>query len=87
MTKEQLKEIIDSGEKHYIYFYSPWCRACRRMSYLVDRERTPLVRVNGEENTDILKAFGIEYYPTIVEIIGNTKKVHSGTESVRKLLK
>lgn len=87
MTKEQLKEIIDSGNRHFIYFYSPWCRACRRMSYLVDREKTPLTRVNGEEETEISQAFGIEYYPTIVEIKGNTKKVHAGTDSVRKLLK
>lgn len=87
MTKELLKEIIESDERSFLYFYASWCRNCKRMSILVDRERTPLYRINGDEYPELIEAFGIEYYPTIIEIKNKSKIVHSGTSAVRKLLK
>jgi hypothetical protein len=35
----------------------------------------------------MLDAFGIEFYPTIVEITGTKKRTHAGSKAVRQLLK
>lgn len=86
MTKKQLLEVINSGEKTYLYFFAPWCGACKRMSKRVESCKVPLIKVDGSKNEDILDAFKIEYYPTIVEIRGLTKRTYEGTEEVRNLL-
>lgn len=87
MTKKQLIEVIGSGEKTYLYFFAPWCEQCKKVNWLVERERRPVVKINGEENEEMLDAFGIEFYPTIVEITGTKKRTHAGSKAVRQLLK
>lgn len=87
MTKRELIDIIQSGEKTYLYFYSPFCGACEKTEPLLENINTPVKKIIGFEDEDLLEAFNIEYYPTIVEINGNKKKTHAGSKQVRQLLK
>lgn len=87
MTKRDLIEIIKSGEKTYLYFYSPFCGACEQTQPLLENVQTPVKKIVGFEDEDLLDAFGIEYYPTIVEINGKKKRTFAGNAAVRNLLK
>jgi len=87
MTKRELIEIIKSGEKTYLYFYSPFCGACELTEPLLENISTPVRKVVGFEDEDLLDAFGVEYYPTIVEINGNKKRTFAGSSAVKNLLK
>tara|TARA_B110000858_G_scaffold165793_1_gene192640 strand:- start:152 stop:415 length:264 start_codon:yes stop_codon:yes gene_type:complete len=87
MTKKQLIQVIGSGEKTYLYFYSTWCSSCKKVESLVDKVTLPIVKINGTENEDLLNAFDIEFYPTIVEINGTKKRTFAGATAVNNLLK
>jgi thiol-disulfide isomerase/thioredoxin len=87
MTKRELIDIIKSGEKTYLYFYSPFCGSCERMEPLLENVGTPMKKIIGFEDEDILDAFNIEVYPTIVEINGMKKRTFKGSAAVRNLLK
>jgi len=87
MTKKQLIDIIGSGKTTYLYFYAPWCEECRKVKSLVDKQVEPFVHINGGEHEELLDAFSIDFYPTIVEITGTKKKTYSGSKAVKDLLK
>ena len=87
MTKKQLIQIIGSGEKTYLYFYAPWCSSCKKVESLIDKATFPIVKINGTEDEDILNAFDIEFYPTIVEINGTKKRTFAGSTAVNNLLR
>ena len=87
MTKRELIDIIQSGEKTYLYFYSPFCGSCERMEPLLENVATPMKKIIGFEEEELLDAFNIEYYPTIVEINGMKKRTFAGSKEVKNLLK
>lgn len=86
MTKKQLVEIIGSGNKTYLYFYSPFCGGCEHTMPLVKESKHDIVEINGLDNEDILDAFKIDVYPTIVEINGMKKRTYEGRVAVENLL-
>ena len=87
MTKRELIDIIKSGEKTYLYFYSPFCGACELTQPLLESVQTPVKKIVGFEDEELLDAFDIEYYPTIVEINGKKKRTFAGSTAVKNLLK
>jgi len=87
MTKKELIGVIGSGKKTYLYFYAPFCSSCKKIKSLVDRVTLPILKINGTENEDLLNAFDIEFYPTIVEINGTKKRTFAGSTAVSNLLK
>ena len=87
MTKRELIDIIKSGKKTYLYFYSPFCGACELTQPLLENIQTPVKKIVGFEDEELLDAFDIEYYPTIVEINGMKKRTFAGSAAVRNLLK
>ena len=40
MTKEKFKEIMESGEKVYLYFFSPFCGSCELTQPLQKTQNT-----------------------------------------------
>ena len=86
MTKKELIEIIKSGKKTYLYFYSPFCGACEQTEPLLESVGTPVKKIIGFEDEKLLDAFDIEFYPTIVEINGNKKRTFSGKVAIDNLL-
>jgi len=86
MTKRELIDIIQSGEKTYLYFYSPFCGGCEKTEPLLENINTPVKKIIGFEDEKLLDAFNIEYYPTIIEIQGNKKRTFSGKVEVENLL-
>ena len=87
MNKKQLVEVIGSGTKTFLYFHAPFCNSCKKISWLVERERTPMYKIDGEVNKDLMEAFKIEVYPTIIEIRGTSKRTYKGSDACINLLK
>ena len=86
MTKKQLVEVIGSGKKTYLYFYSPFCGGCELTQPLIRESKQDIIEINGLDNEDIMDAFKIDVYPTIVEINGMKKRTYEGRVAVENLL-
>lgn len=86
MTKKQLVEVIGSGDKTYLYFFSPFCGGCEKTTPLVKESKIKTYEINGIENEELLNAFKIDVYPTIVEINGKSKRTYEGSVACKNLL-
>ena len=65
------KEILNSGKKVLLDFFSPRCGPCRFLSPIVDelgRELSDVVvaKVNVDEENELASSFGIFSIPTLV---------------------
>jgi thiol-disulfide isomerase/thioredoxin len=86
MTKEKFKEIMESGEKVYLYFFSPFCGSCELTKPLLKKSKHPIFEINSIENKELEKAFDLEYYPTIIEVRNNNFRKFEGRTAIENLL-
>ena len=86
MTKEKFKEIMESGEKVYLYFFSPFRGSCELTQPLLKNSKHPLFEINCIENKELEEAFDLEYYPTIIEVTNNNFRKFEGRIAIENLL-
>ena len=86
MTKEKFKEIIESGEKVYLYFFSPFCGTCELTKPLLKKSKYPIFEINCIENKELEEALNLQAYPTIIEVKNNNFRRFEGMTAIENLL-
>ena len=86
MTKEKFKQLVDKGEKVYLYFFSPFCGGCELTTPLLIKSKYEVFEINGLDNEELMDALAIETYPTIVELQNKTIRKFEGRDAITNLL-
>jgi thioredoxin len=85
ITKEELKQKIENGEKLVVDFWAPWCGPCKTMKpifervseeYRSDNSEVQLYTLNVEENKEFAAELGIRAIPT-VKTFSNGEQIFS----------
>jgi thioredoxin 1 len=75
------KRDLDTGNKLYVYFYSPSCGPCKTTSPLIEKfgNTTPNIvfTVNSTEGVELQKQLNVSAYPSLI-IIHNNKFLKGG---------
>lgn len=71
MNGSELAELVASGERVFADFYSNTCGPCKMLSFVLadvakSVEDTKIVKVNFDENKNILEKFSVTMYPTMI---------------------
>lgn len=69
ITKEQLEEKLQKGEKMLVDFYAPWCHACNEMKPEIAKamkENVTIYKVNIDEYREVAIKYGVRYLPTVL---------------------
>ena len=72
IDKQQFEELMNSNKPVLVDFGAPWCGYCRRIDPVYDRiaesykEDLVTVKVNVDEETDLMEQEKIEVLPTLV---------------------
>lgn len=86
ITKEDLKQKIENGEKLVIDFWAPWCGPCKVMKSVFERvseeyrnenSEVQLFTLNVEENKEFAAELGIRAIPTVKTFSGGEQKFSS----------
>ncbi len=86
ITKEELKQKIENGEKLVIDFWAPWCGPCKVMKpvfekvseeYRNENSEVQLFTLNVEENKEFAAELGIRAIPTVKTFSGEEQKFSS----------
>jgi thioredoxin len=86
ITKEDLKQKIENGEKLVIDFWAPWCGPCKVMKPVFERaseeyrnenSEVQLFTLNVEENKEFAAELGIRAIPTVKTFSGGEQKFSS----------
>lgn len=86
ITKEELKQKIENGEKLVIDFWAPWCGPCKVMKpvfekvseeYRNENSEVQLFTLNVEENKEFAAELGIRAIPTVKTFSGGEQKFSS----------
>lgn len=86
ITKEELKQKIENGEKLVIDFWAPWCGPCKVMKPVFERvseeyrnenSEVQLFTLNVEENKEFAAELGIRAIPTVKTFSGGEQKFSS----------
>jgi len=86
------KRDLNTGNKLYVYFYSPSCGPCKITSPLVEKfgNTTPNIvyTVNSSEGIELQKQLKVSGYPSLI-IIKNNKVIKGGVgqDEVTKIIK
>ena len=86
MDKAQFLEIVNKGEKVYLYFFSPFCGGCELTTPILKNSKYPLIEINGLENEELMDAIGVEAYPTIIELQNRKIRMFEGRTAITNLL-
>ena len=71
-TDEYDQEVVDNGGLVLVDFWATWCGPCRMVAPVLDElateysEQLKIVKVNADEEPDLLGRFGISSIPTIL---------------------
>jgi len=88
MNKQLLKEIVDSGQKHYLYFFADYCDACKvlkpKLKGVVDQKI--LHEINGEEDPELMRFFKVQYYPSVVKVESGNWMLWQGSDVIENHL-
>ena len=96
ITKANFDELVIRSSKTVLLdFWAPWCGPCRMVAPIVEeiaaeREDILLGKINVDENSELVKQFGVTSIPTLV-VMENGKPVaqalgYRPKESILKLL-
>jgi thioredoxin len=86
ITKEELKQKIENGEKLVVDFWAPWCGPCKTMKpifervseeYRSDNSEVQLYTLNVEENKEFAAELGIRAIPTVKTFSNGEQKFSS----------
>lgn len=72
MTSANKDAILNSGASVVIKVYAPWCGPCKSMNPIYDQIANELgnkymfTTLNGDNHQDLVRAFGINGYPTVL---------------------
>jgi thioredoxin len=86
ITKEELKQKIENGEKLVVDFWAPWCGPCKVMKpifekvseeYRENNSEIQLYTLNVEENKEFAAELGIRAIPTVKTFSGGEQKFSS----------
>jgi thioredoxin len=86
ITKEDLKQKIENGEKLVIDFWAPWCGPCKVMKPVFERvseeyrnenSEVQLFTLNVDENKEFAAELGIRAIPTVKTFSGGEQKFSS----------
>lgn len=86
ITKEELKQKIENGEKLVIDFWAPWCGPCKVMKPVFERvseeyrnenSEVQLFTLNVEENKEFAAELGIRAIPTVKTFSDGEQKFSS----------
>lgn len=86
ITKEELKQKIENGEKLVVDFWAPWCGPCKVMKpifekvseeYRNENSEVQLFTLNVEENKEFAAELGIRAIPTVKTFSGGEQKFSS----------
>ena len=69
-----------------LIFYAPWCGHCRaamaEFQKAANSSNGRVLLINGDENRELIKKYGVEGFPTIIK--GN--KLHKGGRTEKEIL-
>ena len=74
--------IVDilSQKPVFLFFYTDWCHFCQEQKPIIDaleeeyREEIAFIRINGEQNPQLMKEFGVEAFPAMFLIVDENEK-------------
>ncbi|PBQ30696.1 thioredoxin [Sphingobacteriaceae bacterium] len=93
MTVEMFKEFLKTDKFVLIDYNARWCLPCKKMAPMLDSlatsksEKLTLVKIDADENSDLIKIKGIESLP-VLELYKNGKMIwkHEGEIEEQELL-
>ena len=73
VNKENIESEVLQSEKVVVAdFWAPWCGPCRKLSHVLEEleksfdGKVKLVKVNADENFDIMKDYSVSGLPTLL---------------------
>lgn len=75
INSENFKDVVlESKIPVVVDFSTPWCGPCRKLTPVLEQiqnefnESVKIVKINADENIEIVKEYGVSSFPTILII-------------------
>ncbi len=73
INKENFEEVVIKSQiPVLIDFSTPWCGPCRKLTPVLEQiqnefsNEIKIVKINADENIDIVQEYGVSSFPTII---------------------